>query len=206
MEYRRVEPPFDNNIPGSGIIFYRVNDLVDGNASTVEGVGCDEIYVFRKLGTPTWNGALSFAYFPNPTQQLVAFSQSSDPYPFACSGNPITSFEVSNFSAANADSITFTFNGAVSIEEMEIDSKISIYPNPTTAVTNLAIEDETLIQAIEAQKLTYHIFDFSGRTIAQDLVKNSHSEISLLNLKSGLYYLQIKQEQQVVKTLKVIKQ
>ncbi|MDO9577323.1 MAG: M6 family metalloprotease domain-containing protein, partial [Candidatus Cloacimonadales bacterium] len=59
VEYRRNDPEyFDRNVPGSGLLVYRINANENGNASGPP----DEVYIFRVDGSVTLNGSIADAY------------------------------------------------------------------------------------------------------------------------------------------------
>ncbi len=205
MEYRRKEAPFDSEIPSSGILFYRVNEDIDGNASTQVG-GCDEVYIFRKNGTPTWNGGVTYASFPLPPT-MTEFSESSNPYPFFCDAD-VPYFEVNEFSMPNCDSMTFYFNNdPLSVKEhLSGEVLVTITPNPTTDDVQIVIKGEALLEEMNQQHLEYRVFDLYGREIDFGFVNNATTIISLKDRIAGAYFVQLTANSNLVKTFKVVKQ
>ena len=59
VEYRKKTGTFETNIPGSGLIVYRIDTRENGNA---EGPP-DDVYVYRPGGTLTNNGTPNNAFF-----------------------------------------------------------------------------------------------------------------------------------------------
>jgi M6 family metalloprotease-like protein len=59
VEFRKKLPPFENRIPGSGLLVYRINPNYTGNA----GGPPDEVYIYRPGGSPEGNGSPSSAHF-----------------------------------------------------------------------------------------------------------------------------------------------
>jgi M6 family metalloprotease-like protein len=60
LEYRKAHGIYDGNIPGSGLLVYRLNTSISGNADGPP----DELYIYRPGGlNPTTNGSLSQAAF-----------------------------------------------------------------------------------------------------------------------------------------------
>jgi len=59
LEYRRSEGLYESNIPGSGLLIYRINTSVgNGNADGPP----DEVYIYRPGGTSASNGTTNSAY------------------------------------------------------------------------------------------------------------------------------------------------
>lgn len=78
----------------------------------------------------------------------------------------------------------------------------SIYPNPVNNTLNIQSENNYLSNA------SIQVFDISGKLVwfkVIDLVK-SNNELNVSHLKSGLYFLTIKNKNGIKQTLKFIKQ
>lgn len=59
VEYRYNAGTFESGVPGSGLIVYRIDTLVNGNASGPP----DGVYIYRPGGTTTVNGNINIANF-----------------------------------------------------------------------------------------------------------------------------------------------
>ncbi len=59
VEYRQKTGTFENDLPGSGLIVYRVDPSLNGNANGPP----DELYVYRPNGTLSVNGSPNSAHF-----------------------------------------------------------------------------------------------------------------------------------------------
>jgi M6 family metalloprotease-like protein len=59
VEYRKKGGTFENSLPGSGLLVYRIDPSLGGNA----GGPPDEVYIYRPGGTHTTNGTPANAYF-----------------------------------------------------------------------------------------------------------------------------------------------
>ncbi len=59
LEYRKPHGIYDGNLPGRGLLVYRLNTSQSGNASGPP----DELYIYRPNGTNTVNGHLGMAHF-----------------------------------------------------------------------------------------------------------------------------------------------
>jgi M6 family metalloprotease-like protein len=103
LEYRKTNTcTFENNLPGSGILIYRIRKNTNGNASGPP----DEVYLFRPNGTQSVDGNLSAAHFVSPSR--TNFDPNTNPKPFSGSGTAMTGFSITNITSAG-DSIQFTY-------------------------------------------------------------------------------------------------
>ncbi|MDR0364136.1 MAG: M6 family metalloprotease domain-containing protein, partial [Bacteroidales bacterium] len=59
VEYRDKNVSWDANIPGTGVLIYRVNTIVSGNADGAP----DEVYIYRPGGTNMVNGSINSAHY-----------------------------------------------------------------------------------------------------------------------------------------------
>lgn len=83
LEYRSKEGVYEQNIPGSGLLVYRINNRTIGNA---EGPP-DEIYVYRPYGTLTIDGNIAGANFASDYSR-TAINDSTNPSSFLSDGLP----------------------------------------------------------------------------------------------------------------------
>ena len=81
-----------------------------------------------------------------------------------------------------------------------INLVMSAYPNPTTDLLNLVINDS------QWNNLSYRLVDVNGR-IVSDLKKITTSEtnLSMQELQKGIYFLSINSENKTIKTFKINK-
>jgi hypothetical protein len=73
------------------------------------------------------------------------------------------------------------------------------YPNPTTDYIVLAITDATL------SDLSYALYDLQGRAVTKGLTTQSNTQIDMQSLATGTYVLKVNQNNQELKTFKIIK-
>ena len=73
------------------------------------------------------------------------------------------------------------------------------YPNPTTDYIVLSLTDATLTD------LSYTMFDLQGRLVTKAKVEQEATQIAMKNLAIGVYFLKINQNNQELKTFKIIK-
>jgi hypothetical protein len=73
------------------------------------------------------------------------------------------------------------------------------YPNPTSDYVVLAISDANLTN------LSYVLYDLQGRTVIKGLTTQSNTQINMQSLATGTYVLKVNQNNQELKTFKIIK-
>lgn len=84
LEYRRPSAHYDSNIPGTGLLVYRLNTQESGNAQGPP----DELYIYRPYGTnTTTNGVLSMAEF-SAQNGLTELSEATSPNGFLSNNAP----------------------------------------------------------------------------------------------------------------------
>jgi M6 family metalloprotease-like protein len=104
VEYRNKSGTFEVNLPGSGLIVYRIDPAYGGNS----GGPPDEVYVYRPGGTISVNGTQSSAYFSS-TVGRTAINDVTNPSSFLQNGSP-GGLNISNISTAGPTiSFTVTF-------------------------------------------------------------------------------------------------
>ncbi len=106
FEYRkRGSDVFEAELPGSGLLIYRINQNIDGNADGPP----DEVYIFRPNGTPAVNGLIANAAF-NADEWRTEFNAHTDPYPFLTNGN-LFQVNINSISSAG-ETISFQISPA----------------------------------------------------------------------------------------------
>lgn len=101
IEYRRAHGIYDGNIPGQGLLVYRLLPNVGGNADGPP----DELYIYRPGGVDNYtNGNLSGAAF-SPTNNRKKMNEATTPSGFSSTGTPggLKIFNISH----NEDGVTF---------------------------------------------------------------------------------------------------
>lgn len=105
LEYRKKEGTFENQIPGTGLLVYRINSLYEGDGNA-QGPP-DEVYIYRKGGTTTVNGNVSNAHFSLETGR-TEINNETDPRLFL-TNNEFGGIEISDVSSAG-ETISFFVN------------------------------------------------------------------------------------------------
>lgn len=135
FEYRQKSGTFENSIPGSGLLIYRINTAAgDGNADGPP----DEVYVYRPGGTTTSNGTVTQANFSSNSGRTV-FNNSSNPNCFFSNG-VLADIDISNVSEASS---TITFNLNIGIEADFSISKTEACSNTTINFTDYSVGGPT---------------------------------------------------------------
>ena len=83
LEYRKPHGIYDGNLPGTGLLVYRLDTRENGNANGPP----DELYIYRPGGTNSVNGYLSQAAFSAQTGR-TEISEATTPNGFLGNGNP----------------------------------------------------------------------------------------------------------------------
>jgi len=84
-----------------------------------------------------------------------------------------------------------------------IQLEMVVYPNPTTDFIKLKVDAST---SISNQQLSYQLIDLQGRVIENKKVTAPTSTITMEELPKAIYFLNVVNNSQVVKTFKIIKQ
>jgi M6 family metalloprotease-like protein len=120
LEYRKKVGVFEPSLPGEGLVVYRINSSVGGNASGPP----DEVYVYRPGGTVNEDGNLGSAAFSSEASRVVINDQ-SDPGTFLSGGGP-GGLAISAV-GTRGDTIGFTLGPPV---PAVIDSFAAVYGRP----------------------------------------------------------------------------
>ncbi|MFZ4398612.1 MAG: M6 family metalloprotease domain-containing protein [Bacteroidales bacterium] len=96
VEYRNKSGTFESNIPGSGLLVYRIDTRENGNASGPP----DEVYIYRPGGTTTVNGTPASANFSSNVGR-TAINNTTNPNCFLQDGSS-GGLNISNVTTAGA--------------------------------------------------------------------------------------------------------
>ena len=80
-----------------------------------------------------------------------------------------------------------------------ITLEMTVYPNPTANDITLKIADYS------TENLSYQLVDIRGKKISNEKIINSETQISLENLNSAIYFLEVHNQSKLIKTFKIIK-
>ncbi|TVQ17814.1 MAG: T9SS C-terminal target domain-containing protein [Bacteroidetes bacterium] len=89
----------------------------------------------------------------------------------------------------------------VSVDELaDFDLTVTAFPNPTADILTVKLENHNY------DKVSYTLYDMSGRLFTSGDFSGSEERISFTSLKSGVYFLTIMVEGKEARTLKILKQ
>lgn len=97
--------------------------------------------------------------------------------------------------------IQFNFyDTSLSIIDLATNLEISSYPNPTTSILNIELND------FKPNIIEYRLYNISGNQIKTGLITNRITKININNLPIATYILKVKNKKnQKEKTFKIIK-
>ena len=134
LEYRKMSGTFESSLPGEGLLVYRINTTVEGNADGPP----DGVYIYRPGGSPGVAGMVdSAAYSANSGR--VTLTDSTSPSCFLTDGSP-GGLDLSDVGTVG-DSITFTISfptrAIITIEPGVLDFRTVGQTTPTLDTTFL---------------------------------------------------------------------
>lgn len=80
-----------------------------------------------------------------------------------------------------------------------ITLQMTVYPNPTTSLIYLTIQNYSL------ENVQFQLFDLNGRFIQSQSITSSETPVSMGNLAPAVYLLNVIKNNQVIKSFKIIK-
>ena len=105
VEFRKKTGTFENNVPDSGLLVYRINTAAaNGNASGPP----DEVYVYRPNGTSTADGSVSTANFSQESGRTM-INQYTNPAPFLQNGSN-GGLYIHSIGSSAGNTISFTYS------------------------------------------------------------------------------------------------
>lgn len=115
---------------------------------------------------------------------------------FKNAGNPLEIF-TQNF-YAETDSMFL----AVPKDARSFPIEIKLFPNPSSSLANIIIEDGYP----KNEKMFLTLYDFTGRQIEKHLITSSEYTFSVENLPKGIYFYRFTTAEHIVSSGKLIKQ
>lgn len=211
--------PISVDVSGESIGFTSFLNLVsENNSSTISFIGTTMTTVSGKDLTGDVTITVSSGFGISHTQggaPMSSITLSPNPFDFGdlantvlyvTNSNPATATGMGTLSAmsAGATSVDITLLNAVkpttSIEEAKVESKITLYPNPTEENATLAVEFS------ETQKINVDIYSITGTVVSSfaDTVSNL-TTYPVTGLSKGIYIVKVSSSKSV-KTIKLIVQ
>ena len=108
VEYRDKSQLFDNHIPGSGLLVYRIDTRFDGNAGWNGYDTYDEVYLFRPGGSIYNAGDLDHAFLSAESGR-TEFNSNTDPHPYYTNGQAIDMESIIYNIGRCGDRLTFSY-------------------------------------------------------------------------------------------------
>ena len=105
----------------------------------------------------------------------------------------------SNGSMAQGVQQPYEISIVFGVEDNLINLNFNLYPNPTTNFLTLSISD------IDLSVLSFELFGSDGKLIEAKKITTFNEVICLENLSSGAYFLKIINNNQQIKSFKIIK-
>ncbi len=85
------------------------------------------------------------------------------------------------------------------VENLATDVNISVYPNPTTDLITIDFP------SFEGLGNVITVTDINGKILQQTEVTTDKEQFDFFNYANGVYFLSVKQENQTIKSFKIIK-
>ncbi|MDR0603683.1 MAG: T9SS type A sorting domain-containing protein, partial [Bacteroidales bacterium] len=79
------------------------------------------------------------------------------------------------------------------------NNTVQIYPNPVGDVIHVSIENNTL------NNVEIYLFDIFGRLLDRQKITDKKTVINMSSFSAGVYFLQIKEDEKIIKSTKVVK-
>lgn len=101
------------------------------------------------------------------------------------------------------DAISFPcgkVNNPVGIQEFEQNAILHVWPNPTTDILHVQLQDDP-----NMQDYTYQLFNLTGKLLQGGPLTDNNSEIDVKNYASGIYFLKLENKLHQIQTVKFIK-
>ena len=104
-----------------------------------------------------------------------------------------------NGSVAQGVQQSYIISIVLGIEDNSTKLELTAYPNPTTNFLTLNVGNA------ELSTLRFQLYDISGKLIESRKIISSTETIGMENLPSAIYFLKVANNNQEVKTFKIIK-
>lgn len=84
-------------------------------------------------------------------------------------------------------------------ETFGINLTVSVYPNPTADYLTLEVKDLGL------SALSFQLYDLQGKLLQNEIITSNQTTVVMSNLVPATYFVKVTQNDQEVKTFKIIK-
>ena len=104
-----------------------------------------------------------------------------------------------NGSIAQGVQQPYEISTVTSVNEASIDLELNVYPNPTTNYLTLKVEE------VDLSKLNFQLYDMQGKLIESRAIITNATRVEMLKLPTSTYFLKVTEDNQVIKTFRIIK-
>jgi hypothetical protein len=111
-----------------------------------------------------------------------------------------TSNTGSNGSVADGVQQPYEISVITGVDETAIEMVMNVYPNPTTSFFSLEVKKEDL------NDLEFTLFDMQGRVMENKRITTSKTTVDLEGLPIATYFLKVTDNNEIIKTFKILKQ
>lgn len=92
-----------------------------------------------------------------------------------------------------------TYSKSIQVVITIVDGELKAFPNPTTSILHLQINGAT------SKQYVYTIYSVDGKLVNQQTIDSDLTTITTTSLANGVYILQVKEKNTLVKSFKIIK-
>ena len=110
-----------------------------------------------------------------------------------------SSYANSNGSINEGIQLLFEILVITGIEETDVQMEYTVFPNPAENYLILEIKDK------DFSRMFYQVYNLDGKLLINEKISSAQTTISLRGLAPSTYFIKIMDENQEVKTFKVIK-
>lgn len=93
----------------------------------------------------------------------------------------------------------YTISEVTGIENKMPQLRLSVYPNPTTDLLMLHVDEDQL------SEIAYNLIDMQGRHIDSQTINTTTTSIDMQSLNTNTYILSITHKGSIIKSFKIIK-
>jgi len=105
----------------------------------------------------------------------------------------------SNGSVAQGVQQPYEISVTTGIEKEQINLDFSVYPNPTKDYLRLKVDEEDL------SKLDFQLFDMQGKLLLDNQLTSTITVVKMVEFPKSTYFLKVRNDKNVLKTFKIIK-
>lgn len=185
LEYRRKEGNFDKNIPGSGLLVFRINTQADGKGNFSYPNYSDEVYVYRPGGSTNSEGEVLNAHL-NAEKNCI--NDNSKTRCFLSDGRS-GGIDISNIHE-EGDSIVFDVKIVKAfVQSFKLNSNLKIFPNPGSNLVHFANP------VIFSSSIQLQLYNYTGCLILarslQTMQQGETVTLDLGNQPAGVYLVRL---------------